>query len=141
MPEPSFDRRLSMCFVFARCDDRTLQGLKEASRSENAAKVVVALKIMPEGHFPAGADAPQEVLNAVSKLSDVLRATWDLRMDAQMTIDGALGVEFSPDRVKVERISPAEFAEISNVIEKYVRTDHQDLVEREARILMDLSST
>ena len=65
--EASGVNRLIMDMVFARCDEKTLNGLKDAIYSNNGIKMRYALNNLAEGRFPEGTRILPEVRTSISE--------------------------------------------------------------------------
>ena len=106
--------------VFARLDEKTLTGIRDALYSKNGGTVQIAMDRLYEGRFPQGSNVDPQLRISISTLAHTLGNTY--RYDLAAVVNDALGIEAPPmpdGEEGLTGIDEKHFKQIASLMEDY----------------------
>ena len=106
--------------VLARCDQKTLEGIRDALYSRNGGPVRLSLDALVEGQFPPGSSVDPQLRVSMSTLAHALGSTY--RYDLAAVVNEALGIEAPPmpdDEAGLSSVAEKPFREIVSLLKDY----------------------
>ncbi len=113
---------MAQALLLARCDNKTLQGLRDALHSVNTRKMMQALDQIGNGAFPPGSRIDPQVRIVMSEqVAPTMRQ--ELRMHMTDIVNDALGIEEeglgAQEPKEYETADAKSFAKIVNLLEEH----------------------
>ncbi len=113
---------MAQALLLARCDNKTLQGLRDALHSVNTRKMMQALDQIGNGAFPPGLRIDPQVRIVMSEqVAPTMHQ--ELRMHMTDIVNGALGIEEEglgeQEPKEYETAGAKSFAKIVNLLEEH----------------------
>ena len=113
---------MAQAFLLARCDNETLQGIRDAMHSVNTRKMMQALDQIGNGAFPPGSSIDPQVRIVMSEqVAPTMRQ--ELRMHMTDIVNDALGIKEeglgAQEPKEYEAADAKSFAKIVNLLEEH----------------------